>query len=193
MLTIRSSKLMRRAAVISAGSALGLLAACGGTSHSSTTTSSTGSTPIAGGATGAPTSSGVSTPGSFPNSCQLLTTAEVAAAVGGDPKQTYTPPPQPGDGNLCSYSPTTTTAKTHWVSVVVVVVPLHMIPAEARAGTTPVSGVGDEAYIKDGPGDQHAMLYLRSGSTVLEVGVGMGLSGARQQCLAFAPIAIGHL
>jgi hypothetical protein len=177
-----------------AATALALLAACGGTkSPSSTASNSTGSTPTVGGTIGAPTSSATSTAGSFPNSCQLLSTAEVAAAVGGDPKQTYQPPQQPGDGNGCSYAPTTTTAKVPWVSVSVGVVPSHTIPATLRAGTTPVPGVGDEAYIRDGPGDQHATLYVRSGSTVLQVVVGLGVSGARQLCLALTPIALGHL
>jgi hypothetical protein len=129
----------------------------------------------------------------FAISCQLLSTGDVSGLLGGGPAQTFFPPMHSGDGNACEYRPTNVNWSTPWSLVGITVAPTHTIDATLTQGTTPLSGVGDEAYIHDGPGDKSARLVVRSGSTVLLVSVSVGQANAQQIVLSLTRTAIGHL
>lgn len=126
------------------------------------------------------------------NSCQLLTITDVENVLGASPKQQYFPPQNPGDGNACLYGPTTVDWKIPWSLVGLTVVPLSGW-GPLTQGMTPLPGVGDEAYIHDGPSDLSGRLAVRQGTTLMMLSISLGNGSAKQVLIELAQIAVGHV
>lgn len=136
--------------------------------------------------------SATSSPVQFRNSCELLTIADVENVLGASPKQQYFPPQNPGDGNACLYSPTTVDWKIPWAIAGLTIVPPSGWGPLTQGGT-PISGIGDEAYLHDGPSDRTGRLAVRKGTTLMMVTISLGNGSAKQVLVELAQIAVGHV
>lgn len=146
-------------------------------------------------ATPSPSSSPSTTPSptELANSCQLLTLADVDSVLGASPKQQYFPPQKPGDGNACLYSPTTIDWKIAWALVGLTVVPPSGWGTLIR-NMTPLSGIGDEAYIHVVTDGGAGQLAFRKGTTFMLLTISLGHCGCATQVLTqLAQIVVGNI
>lgn len=171
---------MRRQTILIALLALSL-AACSGTTTPTPTPTSVGglggssSTPNP---TAAPPTHGPGGQGSASSACDLLTSADAAAALGQAVDQ---PTANQGGGNNCTYAPTVITGLTSIELNVLTSSTFAQVKGHVGQGMTltPVSGLGDDAFYLDA-GLAGTTLYALKGATAIAVSIFDGNASATQ-------------